>query len=203
MGGKLPDEWGRVTVTLDGVVYTASVAVTARGIVSSGEWGRAEWSILREAASRGHMTPAVFKFARKSLGLKSRNLAKILGTAPETVTRWEKGQRRLPRTAFIAIMGMVCERLRGESTLISIAKAIDTDTEFGDVVEVVTEPEAQMAPDMELKCMMAATIAAGYAAGSMASGAPLSASPEDLGVRGAREIYSQIVCDEDGEENPF
>lgn len=55
--------------------------------------------------------------------------------------------------------------------------------------------------DVELKCMMAAVIAAGMY--GFSGGVNWGAGVESCAVRSAREIYSQIVCDEDAEGIPF
>lgn len=45
------------------------------------------------------MTPAQLKTIRRRLGLSQAALAKKLGVARNTVTRWEMGQHRLPPMA--------------------------------------------------------------------------------------------------------
>ena len=53
---------------------------------------------------------AVYRYARKSLGLKQAELAALLGVAPETVSRWENGSQPMDsghRNSLIHILTSV------------------------------------------------------------------------------------------------
>ncbi len=61
---------------------------------------QAAWWLARH----GVKTPDAFKFMRKAAGYKAKDLAQLLGVAPETVSRWENGGLDVSHSAF-AILG--------------------------------------------------------------------------------------------------
>ncbi len=64
---------------------------------------------------------AVYKYARKALGLRQVDLAALLKVEPETVSRWENDQRPMPRAEQLALVAL----LTGvECGLVDIAKAL-------------------------------------------------------------------------------
>lgn len=70
---------------------------------------RAAALVLREIQSP---TGAMVKYARKALGLRQRELATLLGAAPETLSRWENDQRAVPRAEKLALLGLLEGSLR-------------------------------------------------------------------------------------------
>lgn len=76
---------------------------------------RFELAIAAELSRMGRCTPAAFRFMRKALGLSGVALAELLGTTPETVSRWENGARALDRSAFALLGGLVMERVEGRA----------------------------------------------------------------------------------------
>lgn len=55
------------------------------------------------AARRSAMTRQELRFLRLFLGRSSREFAKILDVAPETVSRWENGERDIPRSVDLVV----------------------------------------------------------------------------------------------------
>ncbi len=45
----------------------------------------------------GRLTPAEIRFLRKSIGWAGKDFAHQFGVSPETVSRWERGHRAMPR----------------------------------------------------------------------------------------------------------
>lgn len=56
----------------------------------------------------GLATGEVFRYMRKALGLPATELAKMYGTTPETISRWENGKHPISRleTAFLTALVM-------------------------------------------------------------------------------------------------
>lgn len=49
----------------------------------------------------------VYKYARKALGLRQVDLARLLGVEPETVSRWENEHVTMPRAEQLAIVALL------------------------------------------------------------------------------------------------
>jgi len=47
--------------------------------------------------------PRVFKFVRKKAGLRANEVAEMFGVRKETVSRWERDEVPIPRTAAYAL----------------------------------------------------------------------------------------------------
>jgi len=74
-----------------------------------------ELSVARSLALAGASSGEVFKFQRKALGLKATELGELLDATPETISRWETGQREIPRAA-LAVVGTLVEDALGDRT---------------------------------------------------------------------------------------
>jgi putative zinc finger/helix-turn-helix YgiT family protein len=53
--------------------------------------------------ARGIRSGAEFKFVRKHAGLRANEVADMFGVRKETVSRWERGEVAIPRTAAYAL----------------------------------------------------------------------------------------------------
>lgn len=81
---------------------------------------------------------AVYRYARKSLGLKQSELAVLLGVAPETVSRWENGAQPMDsghRNSLILILSSLDLSLG--------AKALAAELSH---TKVSSDPEARPLP---------------------------------------------------------
>ena len=63
------------------------------------ERGRMEQIAARRIVARGIRTGSEFKFVRKRAGLQANEVADMFGVRKETVSRWERGEVPVPRTA--------------------------------------------------------------------------------------------------------
>jgi putative zinc finger/helix-turn-helix YgiT family protein len=109
------------TFVLDGV----SITTTAEGL-RCGACGEsyldlaAAESCDRQAAAQlvraGIPGRRAFKLVRKHLGYTGAELGALLDVAPETVSRWETGEREIPRyaRALLALLALDQERRRTE-----------------------------------------------------------------------------------------
>lgn len=72
-------------------------------IFEGDEVQRQEREIAAVLVARGVRTAAEFKFVRKVAGFRANEIAELLGVRPETVSRWERGEAEVPRSAAFAL----------------------------------------------------------------------------------------------------
>jgi transcriptional regulator with XRE-family HTH domain len=73
---------------------------------------------------RGFRSRESFKFMRKAFGMKATEIAQALNVAPETVSRWENGQREVDWPEFMLLGFLVDDKLAGRTTTLSRLKAL-------------------------------------------------------------------------------
>lgn len=100
---RVVDGTGFADVCLDCGAYS----ITAEQL--SGYERRAAALVLREIQAP---TGAMMKYARKALGLRQKELAILLGTVPETLSRWENDQRPIPQAEKLALLCLLEGALR-------------------------------------------------------------------------------------------
>ncbi len=67
------------------------------------ERGRQERLAGERLVARGIRSGVEFKFVRKLAGLRANEVADMFGVRKETVSRWERGEVAIPRTAAYAL----------------------------------------------------------------------------------------------------
>ncbi len=72
--------------------------------------------ILAEAAPTGD----AFRFLRKVVGLRARDLARMLGLTGDTISRWENGKYAIDRAAFFVLGQIVRERRAGGTAMLDL-----------------------------------------------------------------------------------
>ncbi|HEY3451051.1 MAG TPA: helix-turn-helix domain-containing protein [Myxococcales bacterium] len=77
-------------------------------------------------AREGPCSGETFQFLRKFLGMRGADLAELLDVAPETLSRWETGQRPVDRASWLALSVMVLEHLEGKTATLDRIKALFT-----------------------------------------------------------------------------
>lgn len=73
-----------------------------------------ELRAVKTVLCEGHLEGEVVRYARKALGLKQKELGKILGYTHETVSRWENDKDPMPRAAGSALIGLLMRAIDGE-----------------------------------------------------------------------------------------
>jgi putative zinc finger/helix-turn-helix YgiT family protein len=67
------------------------------------ELGRQERIAAERLVARGIRSGVEFKFVRKVVGFRANEVADMFGVRKETVSRWERGEVAIPRTAAYAL----------------------------------------------------------------------------------------------------
>jgi putative zinc finger/helix-turn-helix YgiT family protein len=75
-------------------------------------------------ARQGVYSGEVFKFMRKTLGLKATELAELLDVSVETISRWEQGHRPADRKALSILGSLVLDRNKGEESTLKRLRAL-------------------------------------------------------------------------------
>lgn len=93
-------------IHLDGVVYTASIAVDESGTSTAAQVGAWQKAIARQAAEAGAAGPQVQRWLRKTSNLTSAQLAHLLDVDRTTIYRWEAGILPIPRASWVALVAL-------------------------------------------------------------------------------------------------
>src|SRR5690606_27143957 len=109
--GRLESRAPEHEITIGGIRVkdeTAMVLVCSscgEGLITAGQRQgyerRAAATILRE---RMEVPGSVIRVARRSLGLTQKDLAQLIGTSSELVSRWENGKASIRRAEQLAIV---------------------------------------------------------------------------------------------------
>jgi putative zinc finger/helix-turn-helix YgiT family protein len=113
-GGTLAASRKRQTQSVGGrdfVVTVATEACRACGSVflENTSLQRAQIEIACEVARHGPVSGEAFRFLRKALGIRAIVVADLFGVTPETISRWENGQRPVDKAAWITLGSAVLE----------------------------------------------------------------------------------------------
>jgi len=103
-----------VELTRAGVAFVADVPGEACGACGANTVGYRmlkafELAAARWLATSGLHSSEAFRFMRKALGLKAQELAALLGTTKETVSRWEHGKHAIDRPTFAVLATLVID----------------------------------------------------------------------------------------------
>lgn len=78
--------------------------------VSGDAMERMELQVAANIARSGNVSGDSFRFMRKALGLQAKDMLEVIGTPPETISRWEKRVRDVDRFAWITLAMMVLDK---------------------------------------------------------------------------------------------
>jgi putative zinc finger/helix-turn-helix YgiT family protein len=96
----------------EGMTTVMGVVIEGRGrrcracgeiLIELTERGRQERLAAERLVARGIRSGVEFKFVRKLAGLQANEVADMFGVRKETVSRWERGEVEIPRTAAFAL----------------------------------------------------------------------------------------------------
>lgn len=83
-------------------------------------------SVARALIEAGEVSGGVFRFFRHSLGLTGAALAGLLGVAPDTVSRWERGERDVDRLAWATVAGLILDEIKEGPRMRDVLEAMRT-----------------------------------------------------------------------------
>lgn len=96
--------------------------------VESSDVERAELTVAAAIIASGHRNGPRFRFLRKAIGTSAKELAAMFDVAPETISRWERGEREVDGLAWVALAGLVRERIAGRDDAKKILEAMRKPT---------------------------------------------------------------------------
>ena len=93
------------------VDVSVHVAADGEEIIQARDLTKADLSIAAVIAGEGPVLGETFSWMRRALGLQARQLAELLDVRPESVSRWERGERPMDRAAWLLLAGVVLDRV--------------------------------------------------------------------------------------------
>ena len=127
-GGKMTATTATETVTIDGGKFKGEVPgweCSAHGVYLDGEaWHRFDLALAVTLAREGASSGEALRHMRKALGRPFHELAALLGVAPDTLVRWERGERVAPRTAAATIGALALDCATGSTTTAERLRAL-------------------------------------------------------------------------------
>lgn len=123
-GTKFRESATPLKQVVDGREFTGSLRTRtcescSEGYVDLSDGKRYEMDVARDLAVGAGIGPEGFRYMRKALGMKAEQLATLLDVARETLSRWETGDREIPRMAWALLAGIVLEGSTGSSPTLS------------------------------------------------------------------------------------
>lgn len=114
-GGALVASRKRETQSVGGREFVVTVAAGACRscgdvFLENSSLQRTELEIACDLARHGPVSGDAFRYLRKSLGLRAVVVADLLGVTPETISRWENGQRPVDKAAWMTLGSVVLEQ---------------------------------------------------------------------------------------------
>ncbi len=105
--------------------------------VSADAMERMELQVAADIARSGNVSGDSFRFMRKALGLQAKDMLEVIGTPPETISRWEKGARDVDRFAWVTLATMVIDHTEERAPITrDVLRATLTPRPFPKVVKV-------------------------------------------------------------------
>lgn len=81
-------------------------------------------AIAGKLAELGASSGEAFKFMRKAMSMKAADLAALLQVVPETVSRWETGQRNVDYGAMLVLGAIVLDKLENKTMTLDRLRAL-------------------------------------------------------------------------------
>ena len=105
-------------------------------LVAGDELRGVELRAAAKLAAAGVSSAKTLQFCRKTLGLQSAQLARMLGIEPETLSRWERGKRPIPLGAMAIVHALVSKAATGKSNISECLDALQNPTPLAGVVRL-------------------------------------------------------------------
>lgn len=93
-------------------------------------------SVAKELAHAGEVSGESFRFLRRALGLTAVVLGRELGVAPETISRWERGERNVDTLAWVTLSSLVADRLENRTATLDRIHAVQNPSRLKKTVRL-------------------------------------------------------------------
>lgn len=128
-GGALVDATEEIQTRVDDLLFLieapAQQCVNCKETYISGAvHERLDLLVANQLSKSGILSGSIFRFMRKSLGIRANDLAQLLGVSPETVSRWETGKRDVDRASFAAVGAMISDALGGRADTVERLRSL-------------------------------------------------------------------------------
>ena len=84
----------------------------------------ADLAIAAAIAAEGPVAGETFSWMRRAVGLQAKVLAELLDVRPESVSRWERGERPMDRAAWLLLADLILERAGKRVPVLDLMKRI-------------------------------------------------------------------------------
>jgi DNA-binding transcriptional regulator YiaG len=97
-------------------------------------------------ADAGEITGPAFRAMRVALGLSGRAVAEELGVPPETISRWENGERPVDRFAWLVLAAIVTDQVDDKNDTRAQLRALRSPKRLAKTVRLkITSSKAETA----------------------------------------------------------
>ena len=100
------------------------------------ELGKFDKEIAGWFAKEGILSGEAFRFMRKAIGFRAKELAHLLDLTPETLSRWEKGHRIPDKKAMMVLGDLVLDHLEGKETTLKRLKRLGSSLRTTEEIDV-------------------------------------------------------------------
>jgi len=126
--GDLARAIGEERIDAGGVTFAGDVPhevclACGERYLSAGDVERLELAAAVGLARIGHRTGSALRFMRKALGFQAKDLAEIIGVAPETFSQWEAGDREPDPRAFALVGGLASDQLGDDAAPVAVLQS--------------------------------------------------------------------------------
>ncbi len=104
------------------------VAEDGEEVIDGAAAADADLAIAASMAADGPVLGETFAWMRRALGLQAKVLAELLDVRPESVSRWERGERPMDRAAWLLVADLVLERAGKRLPLLELMTRIAAGT---------------------------------------------------------------------------
>jgi DNA-binding transcriptional regulator YiaG len=92
------------------VAVDAHVAADGVEVIQAKDLAAVDLAIAAAIAGEGPVVGETFSWMRRAMGLQAKTLAELLDVRPESVSRWERGERPMDRAAWLLLAEVVLDR---------------------------------------------------------------------------------------------
>ncbi|HJW74668.1 MAG: hypothetical protein A2138_18745 [Deltaproteobacteria bacterium RBG_16_71_12] len=127
--------------------YAVEVPVHAAAdgeqVVKGKDLAAADLSIAAAIAGDGPVLGETFSWMRRAIGLQAKHLAELLDVRPESVSRWERGQRPMDRAAWLLLAKLLLDKAGREMPALELMSKIAAQTQPPKQIKVQMVPQGR------------------------------------------------------------